>query len=68
MFATRGSDAFYHDHAGFRTVANDFTKTFYNDGYDRVVTVVGGLHNPATFDVSMSCVSPALEILEPAVS
>jgi hypothetical protein len=65
IFATRGNDAFYYDHLGFRTFANDFTKTLHNDSYDAVVAVVGGLHNPAEYSVSMSCVSPALNIVEP---
>jgi hypothetical protein len=65
VFATRGDDAFYYDHPGFRTYANDFTKTLYNDGYDRVVAVVGGMHDAADFSISMSCVSPELNIVEP---
>jgi hypothetical protein len=65
VFATRGNDAFYYDHAGFRSFTNDFTKTLYNDSYDRVVAVVGGLHNAAEYSISMSCVSPVLNIVEP---
>lgn len=65
VFATRGDDAYYHDHPGFRTYANDFTKTLYNDNYDRIVAVVGGHNDPAVYDISMSCVDPELEIVEP---
>jgi len=30
VFAVSGADAFYHDHPGFRTIANDWTKTIAN--------------------------------------
>jgi len=65
VFATRGNDAFYYDHLGFRTFANDFTKILYNDNYDRIVAVAGGHSDPAVYSISMSCQDPALEILEP---
>jgi hypothetical protein len=65
VFATRGNDAFYYDHPGFRTFARNFTKTFVNDSYDRVVAVVGGLHNPAEYSISIRCATPSLNIVEP---
>jgi hypothetical protein len=47
-------------------IGEDFTRTFAGFGvHDRVVAAVNAFANNGGYDVSFTCVSPALELLEP---